>query len=252
MKKTLSTTIFFLLVASFAVAQSIYKDARTGITISFITDAEMYPESWRGGAIKGEATSLAETEYERSKSIVNNALNKYPVEVLTEHIKKVYVLDEIRFYGLRYGGTNSLDAVYISNRGLNSGYTDRYVEQLFHAEFSSILLRNLSYHLNQTTWEACNDESFTYGGSGMEAIKNKKAGEDFDPDFHRLGLLNQYASSNFENDVNSFAKNIFNPKPGFWDAIDQYPRIQCKIQLIISFYSQIDPSFNEEYFKKWK
>lgn len=247
---------FFLLLiivwkALLAVGQSVYSDHRTGIPISFVTDTAMYPESWRGGSINGEATSLGENEYARSKNILTRALEKYPVEVLTKHIKKIYVLDDIRFYGVRYGGTNSLDAVYISNRGIDLGYSDRYVEQLFHAEFSSILLRNLSYYLNKTSWQACNDESFTYGGSGVDALKNKKASEDFDADYHQLGILNQYASSNFENDVNSFAKNIFIPKPGFWNIVDQYPRIRCKMDLIIFFYNQINRTFTEAYFKKW-
>lgn len=250
MKKTFLFFLFWSTLSFVAFSQSVYTDPRTGIPVSFTTDEEMYPESWRGGNIKAEAVALNEAEYDRSKNIVSKALEKYPVEVLSKHIKKIYVLDDIRFYGLRYGGTNSIDAVYISNRGLEKGYTDHFVEQLFHAEFSSILLRNLSYYLNKTNWISCNDESFVYGGSGMEAIRTNKDSEGFDEALHEYGLLNQYACSNFENDVNSFAKNIFSPKTGFWKAVKKYPRLQCKMDLLILFYSQIDASFTEAYFKK--
>jgi hypothetical protein len=244
-------TILLLFVSvSYLFAQTEYTDTRTGITISFSTDEEMYPESWRGGAVNGEATPLIETEYGRTKDIVAKALEKYPKDVLTKHVKKIYVLDGIHFYGVRYGGTNSLDRVYITNRGLDKGYSDRFIERLFHAELSSILLRNLSYYLNKTTWTACNAENFTYGGTGKDAIKNGKAGEDFDPALNEQGCLTQYATSNFENDVNAFAKNLFRAEPEFWNIVEKYPRVKCKLELIIGFYSQIDPTFTLEYFKK--
>jgi hypothetical protein len=208
-------TIFFLFLSATTTlfAQSEYTDARTGITISFNADEKMYPESWREGSVKGKASPLIATEYDRSKNIVSKALEKYPKDVLTKHIKKIYVLDEINFYGVRYGGTNSLDRVYITNRGLDKGYSDHFIERLFHAELSSILLRNLSYYLNQTTWVACNPGDFKYGGSGQEAIKTGKTGEYFDPALHEQGCLTQYGTSNFENDVNSFAKNLFKAEP---------------------------------------
>lgn len=246
--------LFFIQLTAVAVTlygQAVFSDERTGIPISFTTDEYMYPESWRGGKINAQATPLNEVEYDRSKLIILKALEKYPTEVLTKHVKKVYVLDDIQFYGIRFGGTNSLDAVYILNRGLDAGYTDRFVEQLFHAEFSSILLRNLSYYLNKTNWLKCNADSFVYGGSGVEALRSKKNSEDFDEALHEIGFLNQYATSDFENDVNSFAKNIFGPKPGFWEAIDKYPRLRCKMDLLILFYSQIHVSFTETYFRKW-
>src|SRR5688572_1487339 len=103
----LQTILFLFLSASTLFAQSEYIDARTGITISFNTDQEMYPESWREGSVKGEATPLVTTEYDRSKNIVLKALEKYPKDVLTKHVKKIYVLNDIHFYGVRYGGTNS-------------------------------------------------------------------------------------------------------------------------------------------------
>src|SRR5688500_18070620 len=149
------TIVFFFLATTTLFAQSEFTDTRTGITISFNTDEEMYPESWRGGSVKGAAVALTETEYTRSKNIVTKALEKYPKEVLTKHVKKIYVLDDIYFYGVRYGGTNSIDRVYITNRGLDKGYSDQFIERLFHAEFSSILLRNLSYYMNKTTWVTC-------------------------------------------------------------------------------------------------
>jgi hypothetical protein len=239
----------FFVSLSHVFAQTEYTDKRTGITISFAADEEMYPESWRGGKVNGDGIALNEAEYDRSKNIVSKALEKYPTEVLTKHIKKIYVLDDIHFYGVRYGGTNSLDRIYITNRGLVLGYTDQFIERLFHAEFSSILLRNLTY-LNKTTWLACNSEDFKYGGSGQDALKNGKAGEHFDPELHEQGCLTQYGTSNFENDVNSFAKNIFRAEPEFWNIVDKYPRVKCKLELIVNFYAQINSMFTMEYFKK--
>src|SRR5688572_11936309 len=120
------TILLLFLATTTLFAQSEFTDTRTGITVSFSPDEEMYPESWRGGKVQGDAAALIESEYARSKMIITRALEKYPKDVLTKHVKKIYVLDDIHFYGVRYGGTNSLDRVYITNRGLDKGYSDQF------------------------------------------------------------------------------------------------------------------------------
>jgi hypothetical protein len=250
--KKLASALLLLLALNDCSSQSTYVDSRTGIIVSFVTDDEMYPESWRGGEIKGTAIPLEESEYERSKNLVTKALAKYPVKVLKSNLKKIYVLNHISFYGVGYGGTNSTDAVYLTNQGEEKYYTDLYVEQIFHEEFSSILLRNFPAHISEYTWSDCASDSISYGGTGVDAIKNGKAGETFDARLNDFGFLGEYATSNFENDLNSFAKNIFCPKADFWTLIETYPRLKCKLDTIIKFYGLINVKFTEEYFEKWK
>lgn len=252
MKRKLFLIISFLLGFSLAKSQKTYFDSLTGIEVSFVTHEEMFPESWKDEYINGKAISLDSSEYERSKKIVSSALAKYPLEILTKNLKKIYVLNDLNFYGVNYGGTVSTDAVFLTNKGIDLNYTDHYIEQVFHEEFSSILLRNYSSFISEGEWTQCASDSISYGGTGADAIRNGKAGENFDVRINENGFLGEYATSNFENDINSFAKNLFCPKPGFWKLIDDFERLSCKLEMIVDFYSKIHEDMNEDFFRSWE
>lgn len=245
---------FFLLLilhAWLATAQSSYIHKNSGVFISFVTDDEMFPESWRGGEINGHATSMNVSEYKRTKKIIHKALSKYPPNVLL-NLKKIYFLNSLDFYGVNYGGTNSTDVIYLTNQGVKNNYTDLYLEQIIHEEFSSILLRNYGFNISESIWTNCASDSISYSGTGAAAIKNGKASEEFQAELNQEGFLGEYATSNFENDLNSFAKNLFCPKANFWELVERYPRLKCKLELILAFYFKINEKMDESYFKKWK
>ncbi|PLX08958.1 MAG: hypothetical protein C0596_03875 [Marinilabiliales bacterium] len=224
----------------------------SGVIIHFQTDRNMFPENWVGGSINGQAESLKESEYERSKKIILKALDKYPPEVLEDNLKEIYLLNSLEFYDQGYGGTNSNYNVYLVNSGESDGYSDEYVEQLFHAEFSSILLRNYSNPLFESRWEKVNDEGFEYGDGGVLEIKNGTAGTDYSADYFKHGFLYQYAMSGMENDFNSISKNLFCPNTKFWKEAYKYKKLRLKIDATIKFYNNIDETFTKEYFKSLK
>lgn len=242
--------LLLLFIGLNGVAQSTYVHKKSGISVSFVIDDEMFPESWLGGTINGTAISLEESEYDRCKKIINKALDKYPLDLVKDNLKKIYFLNHLEFYGVHYGGTNSTDVIYLTSKGEANNYTDLYLEQIFHEELSSIFLRNYASQINESTWMQCASDSITYGGTGADAIRNGKAGEDFDTRINENGFLGEYATSNFENDINSFAKNIFCPKPGFWNLIEVHERLKCKLEIIIAFYSAMHEDLNEDFFKK--
>ncbi len=72
----------------------------------------------------------------------------------------------MKFYDVPYGGTNSTDAVYLVNRGAPLGYTDKYLEQTFHHEFSSILFRNFPALLDTGLWKGANQINYIYNDPG--------------------------------------------------------------------------------------
>jgi hypothetical protein len=53
-----------------------------------------------------------------------------------------------------------------------------------------------------------------------------------------------------ENDINTFAQNIFSPSENFWKIADGYLRIKKKVKILIDFYNKIDPMFTEDYFRR--
>ncbi|MDD3859033.1 MAG: hypothetical protein PHW83_02450 [Bacteroidales bacterium] len=227
-------------------------DLRTGIEIVFVTEEEMFPESWTEGEINGEAGSLSVSERRRSGNIIKTALSKYPASVLNENLIKIYVLEYLKFYDVTFGGTNSNDIVYLTNKGEDNGYTDFYLEQTFHHEFSSILLRNNSDLFFSTKWESVNNDDFVYGKGGVQEIYEDNASLSFEESYHQQGFLHQYAMSGVENDFNSIAENLFCPHPKFWEIYDSYPQIRLKTDLTIKLYHSLNEEFTKQYFLKYK
>ena len=157
----------------------------------------------------------------------------------------------MKFYDVGYGGTNSTDALYLTNNGAAMGYNDLYMEQTFHHEYSSILYRNYPSFIDEEAWKEANITGFDYNDpeNGVGAIRNNESSQDLDTALCKKGFLTQYSLSGIENDINTFAQNIFSPSAGFWKIVDQYPRIKRKVKLLIDFYNRIDPLFTVEYFK---
>jgi hypothetical protein len=223
-----------------------------GVPVNFSYTEYIFPESWRLSPINGMGESLGREEINRSKSIIIRALKKYPAPVLLNNLNSVYVLKSIKFYDVGYGGTNSTAEVFVTNNGIPMGYTDTYVEQTFHHEFSSILFRNYPDLLDAVAWAKANIPGFDYNDpeNGVGAIRKNESSQELDTVLCSKGFLTQYALSGLENDINTMAQNLFTPAPGFWRIVDNFPRINRKTKLLIQFYNGIDPAFTEDFFRK--
>lgn len=222
-----------------------------GIHVSFDYSRNIFPDFWQQPPINAEAEPIVVSEIERCKQILNRALEKYPSSLLEQELKSVYFIKAMKFYDVGYGGTNSTDALYLTNNGSSQGYTDLYLEQTFHHEFSSILYRNHPSFIREWDWTRSNSRDFAYTDpeNGVGAIRDNRSSQDFDTLLCVKGLLTQYSTSGMENDLNTFAQNLFSPSPGFWEIVDRYPRIRRKVRLIVSFYSKINPVFTINYFR---
>ena len=160
----------------------------------------------------------------------------------------------MKYYNVPYGGTNSNNAVYITNDGKEAGYSDAYIEQTFHHEFSSILFRNHPEFLDTAEWSKTNMQGFDYNDpeNGVGSIRNNQSSQEIDTSLCEKGFLTQYALSSMENDINTIAQNLFCPAKDFWRIAGKFPRISKKVKLLISFYHKIDPFFSKEFFARIK
>ncbi len=237
----------FIICANNIQAQDRIIDSRTGVEIIFSANGTIFPDSWYSPEINAKAVSLEQAEYERSIELINQVLLMYPESVIRLNLQKIYILKSIEFYGVQFGGTNSSDALYLTNDGIDLGYTDRYFKQLFHAEFSSILFRNYPQYFNKVQWESLNPETFEYGQGEVEVLDASLNLEEFNIELNTIGFLNEYATSSLENDFNSFAKNIFEPLAEFRQLLSDFYLLQKKAELLIQFYEQIDPYFSNHF-----
>lgn len=255
MKYRVKLVPFFLFIAANLafgctpnVAHPPKKLSIAGVLIEFDVNDDTFPISWKTDEIAAKGIALDRSEKERSIAIIRKALAKYPGAVLEQNLKKIVVLKSVAFYGLEFGGTNSSDVVYVTNDGIANGYTDYYVEQVVHHEFSSILLRNYPKFFNDASWRKINAKP--YGTGGVDALRNGVSSEAYDEKLMESGFLDEYSTSDLEEDFNTFAQNIFLTGEEFWLYCEKYPGIGKKLRLIISFYGKVDAAFTEEYFRK--
>lgn len=250
----LSRRFLFIILVPLIANASPRDTLINGVHIAFNYSLNIFPESWRMAPISAWGDSIASSEIPRSQEIIARALKKYPVAVLHKELASVYFLRSMKFYDVSYGGTNSTDAVYITNNGIAAGYTENYLEQTFHHEFSSILFRNHTNLLDTTEWKKNNNEGFDYNDpeNGVGSIRNNQSSQNIDTELCKQGFLTQYAMSSMENDINTFAQNIFCPSKEFRLAVEKYPHIKNKMLLLINFYHQINPEFTEDFFSNIK
>jgi hypothetical protein len=244
--------LLFLLLIGCHFSQASPADTTIrSVKLSFAYSPTIFPESWQLQPISARGEQIDKTEISRSTVIMVKAMSKYPLPALSNYLHIVYVLKSMSFYDVGYGGTNSTDILFLCNDGNSRGYSDLYLEQTFHHEYSSILYRNHPEWLNEKAWLTANMAGFDYNDpeNGVGAIRNNASSQDLDSSLCKEGFLTQYSRSSLENDINTFAQNLFSPSAGFWKLAEKYPRIRKKMKLLVSFYHRVDPAFTEKYFR---
>lgn len=245
MKNTLCIALLGLGLLSLGHAIDGAQDAAPVVSLN-AAGPEIFPQSWLTTKVNAHATVLDPALREPSQQLVARALAKYPAVVLRTHLQRVYVVGTLAYSGVPTGGTNSRKALYLANSGKAS---DPVLEGIFHAEFSSILLRNLPQHLETKRWLEINPPGFRYLGSGVQAIKEQKASRRLDAALHETGFLHSYAQASQEEDFNSIASRLFMGDEGLWRAVSQFPKIKEKTMLVIAFYGKLDPQFTSSWFE---
>ena len=64
-----------------------------------------------------------------------------------------------------------------------------------------------------------------------------------------LGFIEQHSQATLEDDFNAIAGELFMGDARFWELVALMPKIRAKVNIAITFYSKIDPSFSESYFR---
>ena len=191
--------------------------------------------------LKGLRQHRFHTEQQRSHAAVRKAMGRYNAATLTRNLDRVQLVGSLSYFGVKTAGTNSRDRVYVANRGLAAGYTQQYIEGVFHAEFSSILLRNHAGRFDAAAWNALNPEGFAYGKSGVAAIKTGQASTLSAADFQARGFVNQYATSTLENDFNAIVIGLFTGGRDFQLQMQASPALVAKAAIVKAFYREVAP-----------
>jgi Tol biopolymer transport system component len=128
------------------------RDTRTNVPIISVTDENMFPQRWLSSPIEARATRLSKKELKRSIYILDVAMSKYPILLLRENIKAIYLLNSLTLYGIAADASNSADSIYIVNTG-DKEYTDGYLESSFHRAFENLMLQKNNKGRDSGRWD---------------------------------------------------------------------------------------------------
>src|SRR3972149_5479566 len=100
-------SVYFLILFFLFSCSEKYIHKPTDVEIHFRVDRNMFPLSWCNDEIHPHAESLSKGLRIETMDILKEAFDKYPVNVLKQNLRKIYILNELSFYGINYGGTNT-------------------------------------------------------------------------------------------------------------------------------------------------
>lgn len=201
----------------------------------------IFPASWLGKPTRAKATAADTQKYGSDSLTLQNAFNMYPAWLLQQELENIYIVGSLQFNRQFFTGTNSTNDVYIAT----TGNTD--IEKTFHHELSSILLRQHGHEQLEMQWRRLSPA--LRGGSSAAAVKQGLYATGFDSVLCAQGYLSPYSLSNWENDFNMYAENIFAGGKAFWQWVDRYPLVKQKAQLVINFYHSIWGGYTETFFR---
>jgi hypothetical protein len=229
------------------IKENVPIDDTSQVDLLYKVDDSTFPEHWVNSEIDAHVEEIDSAEFAKNKIILEQALSKYPLSVLQKHLNRIYIFENMTFYGLGYGGTYYENTVYV----VLSEYDDYFIEESFHHEFSSVLLESNPSFLNKKAWKACNELDYWDESGGVNAL-NGRSSEEFDASLHEKGFLHEYATTDMENDLNSFAEHMFSGTKEFYAVCENYPKLKKKFKLAVEFYSKLDPAMNEEFFLRFR
>lgn len=227
---------------AFLLAQCTHgQDIPPAEMVCYNGSGSIFPASWLDKKTRARATAADTAKFHSDTAALWNALYKYPESFIKADLHTIYVVGKLSFNRQFFTGTNSDDAVYI-------GSEDNFeIEKTFHHEFSSILLRNHPDIALEMKWRELSPS--LRGGSSAAAVKAGLYSTGYDSVLCEKGYLSPYSLSNWENDFNMYAENIFAGGKVFWQLVEKYPAVKKKTELITGYYHSLNGVFTYNYFR---
>lgn len=213
------------------------------VNIIATLDDDFIDLAWRGNPANGKASPISDYELARFSKLLPRFFQSYPVAIIQNDLQAIKLSAALEFHGVSYGGTSHGATLYLTSTGHANGYTDEYIAQLFHHEFSSLLMRKYPFPVKQ--WTASNQPDFTYAKNTTEILRSIREDRDMTGNeaLYKNGFLSKYAMSTLENDFNTYAETLFTDPMQLARLVKTYPKIKQKYQLLKRFYLGIDPGF---------
>ena len=178
---------------------------------------------------------------------IQAALRKYPMDLLREYLKAVFVSGKITIHGVAGGGTYRYKWIYIAALDEFKQNSPALYEQSFHHELSSLYFNGAKFP--SIRWLLANEPGFNYLPNQKDVVRAASPENRRDPNeassWYRAGFVHDYGMASMENDFNMYAELAMTHPEELQKLADQYPRIQAKTRILVDFYSSLAPELAE-------
>lgn len=235
---------FLFISLSFLTGFQRFDDILNKYGVEVLTEVVyMIPHTWKGGRINGKGSNLSEGLYDHAADIIEEALSVYPTSFLQKHLKGIGILDTLSFYNTSYGGTAvyAYDYILIVVRS----YSYEHTVGTIHHELNHLLVNK--HKFEEEKWSSYNSSTFRYGNGGVEAIMNGQSSTAMTNTDLQRGFVCQYGMSALIEDIATFTEIAIEERGKFANRVKAYPIAMMKYELLKSYYYNLDPYFNEDF-----
>jgi len=210
-------------------------------------DDSFIEKTLMGVNLNNSAKQISNFELARYSVLLPLFFSKYPDSIIKNDVKTIKLAASLTLFGVSYGGTSVGSTLYLTSSGFNNGYNDLYLEELFHHEFSSILMRN--HRFPSTKFATNNPAKFKYAKNVDDILRaiTQDTSTTGDNILYKNGFLTKYSMSTLENDVNMYVETIFTKPKHLQNLINNYPAIKNKYLVVKQFYLGINPAFSKTF-----
>jgi hypothetical protein len=204
--------------------------------------ATYFPPDWSREPASASGSQIDDAEAARTVELIDAFLSKYPLRLIQNSLRHVYLLGRLSVYGRNFGGTYYADRIYLVNEGLGAGYSSGFLLAALHHEFSSILYGNYGFPKEQ--WNNVNGEGWQYTGYGraFDVLERVNLFEHTER-LHRQGFLMMYSQASLEEDFNTYAEYLFTEPLWLISAATKHQKIWLKLRIVVAFYRKLGVEF---------
>lgn len=218
-----------------------------GLDIVRLRDKKDLPSSvvfkMKDGEEHVEISKLGDRLYFTYLNILKRALGKYPSDLIKNTLTKVYIGGPYSENDAVIVGMYEKTNIYLFYNHKWGDNTPLFLEQTFHHEFSSILVKQ--YNFPAFDWLKLCPPTFSYiiNPKKIDKYMNTVGSYAATESMLRDGVVSAYGMVNAENDINTYAETIFTQPEKMKEYIARYPVIAKKYKMLEKFYLDISPEF---------
>ena len=220
-----------------------------GLNVHHLRDTSQLPSSVVFKIKDGEATvkvkPLSHGQFLNYIKILQKALAKYPQSLIKQSLSDVYIGGPYTENDAIIVGMYTKNKIYLFYNHHNGNNHDVFLEQTFHHEYSSILVKK--YNFPAFDWLKLNPKGFSYiiNPKKIDKYMNSIGKYAATKEMLKQGVVTSYGMVNAENDINTYVETIFTQPNKMKKYISTYPVIARKYQMLKKFYLSISPQFGE-------